>query len=69
MTEPKPIAGTDVRALRDRLDENQTAFAQRFGVDQTTISRWEIQGLPASGAARVLFDRLSRDAMSDEAAA
>lgn len=30
-----------VKTIRSHLGENQTAFGRRFGVDQSTISKWE----------------------------
>jgi len=30
-----------VKAVRRHLSENQTAFGRRFGVDQSTVSKWE----------------------------
>jgi phage repressor protein C with HTH and peptisase S24 domain len=30
-----------IKAIRSRLAENQTAFGRRFGVDQSTVSKWE----------------------------
>jgi phage repressor protein C with HTH and peptisase S24 domain len=30
-----------IKAIRSRLGENQTVFAKRFGVDQSTVSKWE----------------------------
>lgn len=30
-----------VKAIRRHLSENQTAFGRRFGVDQSTVSKWE----------------------------
>ena len=30
-----------IKAIRSRLGENQTVFARRFGVDQSTVSKWE----------------------------
>lgn len=30
-----------IKLIRIRLSENQTAFARRFGVDQSTVSKWE----------------------------
>lgn len=35
-----------IRAARERLGETQDAFGQRFGVDQSTIHRWETRGPP-----------------------
>lgn len=49
----------DVRFLRTEiLHESQTAFAERFGVDQSTVHRWETEGLPKRGAARHAVQRL-----------
>lgn len=30
-----------VKAIRHHLGENQTVFGRRFGVDQSTVSKWE----------------------------
>jgi len=30
-----------VKAIRNSLGENQTVFGRRFGVDQSTVSKWE----------------------------
>jgi len=56
----------DIRALRKAFGESQAAFAQRFGVDQATIHRWEANGVPKRGPARIvaqrLFESLQREA-------
>ena len=58
-----------IRAARKVLGESQAAFASRFGVDQATIHRWEIDGPPKRGPARKLVeDLLDGMAMSGEAA-
>lgn len=31
----------DFRGVRERLGENQREFAERFGVNQSTLARWE----------------------------
>jgi DNA-binding transcriptional regulator YiaG len=49
----------DVRTLRTSLGESQTAFAERFGVDQSAVSRWEKEGLPNRGAARNAVEKLA----------
>jgi DNA-binding transcriptional regulator YiaG len=49
----------DVRTLRTSLGESQTAFAERFGVDQSAVSRWEKEGLPSRGAARNAVEKLA----------
>jgi len=51
----------DVRALRVSLKESQTAFAERFGVDQSTVARWEIDGLPTRGTARRAVEKLAEE--------
>lgn len=40
--------GNDIKTARKQLGESQAAFGQRFGVDQSTIHRWEQNGPPAS---------------------
>jgi DNA-binding transcriptional regulator YiaG len=49
----------DVRTVRTSLGESQTAFAERFGVDQSAVSRWEKEGLPNRGAARNAVEKLA----------
>jgi DNA-binding transcriptional regulator YiaG len=49
----------DVRTLRTSLGESQSAFAERFGVDQSAVSRWEKDGLPNRGAARRAVEKLA----------
>lgn len=48
----------DVRSVRKSLGESQARFAERFGVNQVTIHRWEKNGLPKHGAARNAVERL-----------
>ena len=57
----------DLKRLRARLGESQAAFAKRFGVDQATIHRWEKNGGPKRGPAKVGLDKLL-DAIFAEAA-
>ena len=59
------IQPADIKALRKRLKETQKAFAVRFGVDHTTIHRWETVGLPEGGAAKKLVERFMRDFLGD----
>ena len=47
-----------LRSTRERLGETQAQFARRFGVDQTTIHRWESDGLPERGPARMALERV-----------
>jgi DNA-binding transcriptional regulator YiaG len=45
-----------IKAARIRLGESQRQFGRRFGVDQSTIQRWETNGPPDRGPARTLLD-------------
>lgn len=45
-----------VKAARERLAESQAAFAERFGVDQSTVHRWETEGPPERGAAGKMLE-------------
>lgn len=42
--------------MRSDLGESQAEFGARFGVDQSTIHRWETNGLPPKGAARMAIE-------------
>lgn len=46
----------EIKAARVALKETQAQFGLRFGVDQTTIHRWEEHGLPDRGTARVAVE-------------
>lgn len=46
-----------IRKARDAVRESQTAFGARFGVDQSTVHRWETQGPPSRGPARKALER------------
>ncbi|MGJ4888907.1 helix-turn-helix domain-containing protein [Bradyrhizobium sp. HKCCYLRH3099] len=56
-----------IRQAREQVGESQAAFAQRFGVDQSTVHRWETDGPPARGAARRMLER-ELQAIADEKA-
>lgn len=59
------VTAEHIRAARAALNESQSAFGDRFGVDQCTISRWERRGPPAQGFVQtgiaVVLDALRRD--------
>lgn len=55
------LTNADIKAARKHLGETQTAFAERFGVDQATVHRWETRGLPERGTARVAVENLLKD--------
>jgi DNA-binding transcriptional regulator YiaG len=46
-----------IRSARERVGESQAAFAERFGVDQSTVHRWETAGPPSRGPARKAIER------------
>lgn len=52
------IDPSKVKAVRERLGESQESFARRFGVNQSTVQRWETRGLPNSGTARIAVEQL-----------
>lgn len=45
-----------VKAARVGLGESQEAFAKRFGVDQSTVHRWETAGPPSRGTAGKMLE-------------
>jgi DNA-binding transcriptional regulator YiaG len=46
-----------IRTAREKVGESQAAFGDRFGVDQSTVHRWETAGPPARGPARKALER------------
>lgn len=62
------ITGNALRLARERVRETQAVFAARFGVNQSTIHRWECEGPPETGTARKLIEQVM-SALSDGAPA
>lgn len=58
-----------IKAARERLGESQAAFAARFGVYQTTVHRWETEGVPSRGAAGKAIERVLSELGAFEARA
>lgn len=54
---PMPTSD-EIKAARFQLGESQAAFGLRFGIDQSTVHRWETNGLPERGTARVAVENL-----------
>jgi DNA-binding transcriptional regulator YiaG len=50
-----------IRRARELTGESQSVFGRRFGVDQSTAHRWETEGPPSRGAARVAVLREIRE--------
>ncbi|MCP1832789.1 MULTISPECIES: DNA-binding transcriptional regulator [Bradyrhizobium] len=46
-----------IRKARELTGESQAVFGARFGVDQSTVHRWEIGGPPSRGAAKIMVTR------------
>ena len=40
------LTADDIRKARETASESQSVFGARFGVDQSTIHRWETVGPP-----------------------
>jgi DNA-binding transcriptional regulator YiaG len=60
-----PISAADIRAARARVDETQTQFASRFGVDRSTVAFWERRGLPTKGAAPRMIEQELRNIVGE----
>lgn len=63
---------SDIRSARERVGETQAQFAERFGVHQSTIDRWETDGPPNNGSAAVaislILDAIHRPSSSARSA-
>lgn len=58
----RPMTMADqIRQAREQLGESQAEFGRRFGVDQSTVHRWETDGLPNRGTARMFVERFILD--------
>jgi DNA-binding transcriptional regulator YiaG len=62
------LTNDDLKAARCLLKESQAAFAVRFGVNQTTITRWEKHGLPRGGPTRNFIGQILHSIKQSEAA-
>ena len=53
------VTAEQIKTARTEVaKESQEAFGQRFGVDQSTIHRWETDGPPARGPGRMAIERV-----------
>lgn len=68
------VTAEEVKKTRAALGESQDTFGERFGVDQSTIHRWETETPPSRGlvpkALRELVDDVAkRNAQAPQQAA
>jgi hypothetical protein len=54
----KKITAADLKRARKAANEKYGPFAKRFGVDRTTYYGWENYGIPKSGSAPQLIERV-----------
>ncbi|WP_458756652.1 helix-turn-helix domain-containing protein [Afipia sp. TerB] len=57
----------DIKRVRQLRKESQEAFGTHFGVDQSTIHRWETIGPPQRGAAAVGIGKVLSDLEAESA--
>lgn len=50
--------GSKIEAIRKGLRESQAEFGLRFGVDQSTIHRWETKGVTDRGVTALAVERI-----------
>jgi len=50
------ITAARIRTVRTGRKQSQLEFGELFGVDQSTISRWETRGPPQDGPIRILIE-------------
>lgn len=71
MTDLSPeITPDEIRAAREEIGATQRELGEVFGVDHTTISRWELGAVPCGipGAVRYALEylKLRQSIMNDE---
>lgn len=55
------LTGYDLKKAREFLGESQSAFGERFAVDQSTVHRWETGKPPRRGPARLAVENLLKE--------
>ena len=55
------ITAGSIKRVRDRLAETQAQFAERIGIDQATLSRWEGGKVPTRGPTFLWLQRVLDD--------
>lgn len=54
-----------LKMAREGLKETQEQFGRRFGVDQSTVHRWENEGVPDRGTSRMAVGRVLAELAED----
>lgn len=57
----------NITLLRKKRHWTQGDMADHFGVDKSTVWRWENEGIPARGVSRKAIEREWKEAMSEQA--
>lgn len=52
----------EIKVARQRLNETQRVFAERFGVNTLTVARWEQKHPPTRGAALKMLEAIVQEA-------
>lgn len=55
------ISAEQIKKARQSLGESQATFGARFGVDQSTVHRWETDAAPRRGPALLALKGLLAD--------
>lgn len=55
------ITSDDLKQTRLALGEDQETFASHFGVNQSTVHRWETLGIPTRGTSAIAVERVMVD--------
>jgi transcriptional regulator with XRE-family HTH domain len=60
------VTAEQVKSARELLGESQEEFGRRFGVDQSTIARWENRGPPLRGPGPMAIERVLSELGADQ---
>jgi len=58
------MTGAQIKKIRESRGETQVEFGEHFGVDQSTIHRWESNGITDRGVTRLAIERVLLDLKS-----
>jgi DNA-binding transcriptional regulator YiaG len=62
------VTSERIKSTRAKLGESQEVFGARFGVDQSTVHRWETAGVSDRGTTMLAVERVLSDIEAEEAA-